>query len=308
MRIVFMGTPDFAVPCLQALIDDGHDICAVFTQPDKPKGRHGVLSTPPVKELALKYDIPVYQPDSLKNDEIKSYFASLGADLALVVAYGKILPEEFLNAPKYGCINMHASLLPKLRGAAPIQWSIINGEKRSGVTAMQMDKGLDTGDILLSESVEIRDDETAQELHDELSVLGAQVMRKTLLMLQRGELSPVRQDDSNSTYAPILAKELSAIDWQKSALQIHNQIRGLYPWPGASAVLNGKTLKIHSAKLLGKTEGEPGEVVFNDRRLCVACGDGNAVELLVIQAPGKKAMPVTDYLRGNPVVLGTIFE
>ena len=308
MRIVFMGTPDFAVPCLQALIDDGHDVCAVFTQPDKPKGRHGVLSAPPVKELALKYDIPVYQPDSLKNDEIKSFFASLGADLALVVAYGKILPEEFLNAPKYGCINMHASLLPKLRGAAPIQWSIINGEKRSGVTAMQMDKGLDTGDILLSESVEIRDDETAQELHDELSVLGAQVMRKTLLMLQRGELSPVRQDDSNSTYAPILTKELSAIDWQKSALQIHNQIRGLYPWPGASAVLNGKTLKIHSAKLLGKTEGEPGEVVFNDRRLCVACGDGNAVELLVIQAPGKKAMPVTDYLRGNPVVLGTIFE
>ena len=308
MRIVFMGTPDFAVPCLQALIDDGHDVCAVFTQPDKPKGRHGVLSAPPVKELALKYDIPVYQPDSLKNDEIKSFFASLGADLALVVAYGKILPEEFLNAPKYGCINMHASLLPKFRGAAPIQWSIINGEKRSGVTAMQMDKGLDTGDILLSESVEIRDDETAQELHDELSVLGAQVMRKTLLMLQKGVLLPIRQDDSQSTYAPILTKELSAIDWQKSALQIHNQIRGLYPWPGASAVLNGKTLKIHSAKLLGKTEGEPGEVVFNDRRLCVACGDGNAVELLVIQAPGKKAMPVTDYLRGNPVVLGTIFE
>ena len=308
MRIVFMGTPDFAVPCLQALIDDGHDVCAVFTQPDKPKGRHGVLSAPPVKELALKYDIPVYQPDLLKNDEIKSFFASLGADLALVVAYGKILPEEFLNAPKYGCINMHASLLPKLRGAAPIQWSIINGEKRSGVTAMQMDKGLDTGDILLSESVEIRDDETAQELHDELSVLGAQVMRKTLLMLQKGVLSPIRQEDSQSTYAPILTKELSAIDWQKSALQIHNQIRGLYPWPGASAVLNGKTLKIHSAKLLGKTEGEPGEVVFNDRRLCVACGDGNAVELLVIQTPGKKAMPVTDYLRGNPVVLGTIFE
>lgn len=308
MRIVFMGTPDFSVPCLQALIDDGHDVCAVFTQPDKPKGRHGVLSAPPVKELALKYDIPVYQPDSLKNDEIKSFFASLGADLAIVVAYGKILPEEFLNAPKYGCINMHASLLPKLRGAAPIQWSIINGEKCSGVTAMQMDKGLDTGDILLSESVEIRDDETTQELHDELSVLGAQVMRKTLLMLQKGVLSPIRQDDSQSTYAPILTKELSAIDWQKSALQIHNQIRGLYPWPGASAVLNGKTLKIHSAKLLGKTQGEPGEVVFNDHRLCVACGDGNAVELLVIQAPGKKAMPVTDYLRGNPVVLGTIFE
>ncbi|MGN0567049.1 MAG: methionyl-tRNA formyltransferase [Acutalibacteraceae bacterium] len=308
MRIVFMGTPDFSVPCLQALVDDGHDVCAVFTQPDKPKGRHGVLSAPPVKELALKYDIPVYQPDSLKNDEIKSSFASLGADLAIVVAYGKILPEEFLNAPKYGCINMHASLLPKLRGAAPIQWSIINGEKRSGVTAMQMDKGLDTGDILLSESVEIRDDETAQELHDELSVLGAQVMRKTLLMLQNGVLSPIRQDDSQSTYAPILTKELSAIDWQKSALQIHNQIRGLYPWPGASAVLNGKTLKIHSAKLLGKTQGEPGEVVFNDHRLCVACGDGNAVELLVIQAPGKKAMPVADYLRGNPVVLGTIFE
>ena len=195
MRIVFMGTPDFSVPCLQALIDDGHDVCAVFTQPDKPKGRHGILTQPPVKELALKYNIPVYQPKTLRTDEAKELFKSLDAELAIVVAYGKILPDELLHTPKYGCINMHASLLPKLRGAAPIQWAVITGEKRTGVTSMQMDAGIDTGDMLLSKSVDIGENETAEELHDRLSVLGAEVMRETISALQAGELHPVKQDD-----------------------------------------------------------------------------------------------------------------
>ncbi len=308
MRIVFLGTPDFAVPCLQALIDDGHDVCAVFTQPDKPKGRHGALMPPPVKELAVEKNIPVYQPVSLRNDEAKALFRSFEAELAIVVAYGKILPEEFLQAPKHGCINMHASLLPKLRGAAPIQWAIVNGETSSGVTAMQMDIGLDTGDMLYSESVEIGENETAEELHDNLSVLGAKVMRKTIDLLESDSLNPVKQDNSKSSYAPILTKELSKIDWQKSASDIHNQVRGLYSWPGASAVLGDKIIKIHSTKVCEKVSGKAGEVVENGSRLVVACGDGKGIELCVIQAPGKRAMSASDYMRGNPIKLGTIFE
>lgn len=308
MRIVFMGTPDFAVPCLQALIDDNHDVCAVYTQPDKPKGRHGVMTPPPVKALALEHNIPVYQPKSLKNDEAKADFVSLNADLAIVVAYGKILPEEFLNAPKYGCINMHASLLPRLRGAAPIQWSIVNGDKMSGVTSMQMDVGLDTGDMLITKAIGIGENETAEELHDRLSVLGAEVMRETISQLQANNLEPKKQDDSLSTYAPILTKELSKIDFNKSAQDIHNQVRGLYSWPGATAQLNDKTIKIHSTKLVKNVSGQAGEVVKNDTALVVACGDSNAVELVVIQAAGKKAMRAADYMRGNPIELGTILK
>ena len=303
-----MGTPDFSVPCLKALIDDGHDVCAVFTQPDKPKGRHGVLTPPPVKELALKYDIPVYQPKTLKTDEAKELFKSLNADLAIVVAYGKILPGEFIHAPKYGCINMHASLLPKLRGAAPIQWSIITGEKRTGVTSMQMDEGLDTGDMLISKSVEIGENETAEELHDRLSSLGSEVMRETISALQAGDLHPVKQDNEKSTYAPILTKELSKIDWNDTAQHIHDKIRGLYSWPGASGELDGKVIKIHSSRLAGACSGKPGEIIESGKRLVVSCGDGNAVEILVLQAPGKRAMPAQDFLRGNPIEKGAFFE
>lgn len=303
-----MGTPDFSVPCLQALIDDGHDVCAVFTQPDKPKGRHGTLTQPPVKELALKYNIPVYQPKTLRTDEAKELFKSLDAELAIVVAYGKILPDELLHTPKYGCINMHASLLPKLRGAAPIQWAVITGEKRTGVTSMQMDAGIDTGDMLLSKSVDIGENETAEELHDRLSVLGAEVMRETISALQAGELHPVKQDDKQSTHAPILTKELSKIDWNDTAQHIHDKIRGLYSWPGASCEFNGKVIKIHSSRLAGECGGKPGEVSESDKRLVVCCGDGNAVEILVLQAPGKRAMPAVDFLRGNPIEKGAFFE
>ena len=292
MRIVFMGTPDFSVPCLQALIDDGHDVCAVFTQPDKPKGRHGVLTPPPVKELALKYDIPVYQPKTLKTDEAKELFKSLNAELAIVVAYGKILPGEFIHAPKYGCIKM----------------CLLNGETETGVTSMQMDEGLDTGDMLISKSVEIGENETAEELHDRLSSLGSEVMRETIAELQAGNLHPVKQDNEKSTYAPILTKELSKIDWNDTAQHIHDKIRGLYSWPGASGELDGKVIKIHSSRLAGACSGKPGEIIESGKRLVVSCGDGNAVEILVLQAPGKRAMPVQDFLRGNPIEKGAFFE
>ncbi len=308
MRIVFMGTPDFSVPCLQALIDDGHDVCAVYTQPDKPKGRHGILTPPPVKELAQKYNIPVYQPKTLRVDEEKAFFKSLGADLAIVIAYGKILPIEILEAPEHGCINLHASLLPKLRGAAPIQWSIVNGEKQTGVTSMQMDAGIDTGDMLISKSVDIGENETAEELYDRLSVLSAEVMRDTIDALKKGELNPVKQNDAESTHAPILTKELSKIDWSDTAQHIHDKIRGLYSWPGAVAELDGKVIKIHSARIFGECGGVPGEIVENTKHLVVACGDGRGVEILVLQAPGKKAMPAPDFLRGNPIAAGAKFD
>ena len=244
----------------------------------------------------------------MRTDEAKELFKSLDAELAIVVAYGKILPDELLHTPKYGCINMHASLLPKLRGAAPIQWAVITGEKRTGVTSMQMDAGIDTGDMLLSKSIDIGKNETAEELHDRLSVLGAEVMRETISALQAGELHPVKQDDRQSTHAPILTKELSKIDWNDTAQHIHDKIRGLYSWPGATCEFKGKVIKIHSSRLAGECGGKPGEVSESDKRLVVCCGDGNAVEILVLQAPGKRAMPAGDFLRGNPIEKGAFFE
>ena len=303
-----MGTPDFAVPTLEALIGAGHELAAVVTQPDKPKGRGKAVLMTPVKEKALECGIPVYQPKTLRTDEAKELFKSLDAELAIVVAYGKILPDELLHTPKYGCINMHASLLPKLRGAAPIQWAVITGEKRTGVTSMQMDAGIDTGDMLLSKSVDIGENETAEELHDRLSVLGAEVMRETISALQAGELHPVKQDDKQSTHAPILTKELSKIDWNDTAQHIHDKIRGLYSWPGATCEFKGKVIKIHSSRLAGECGGKPGEVSESDKRLVVCCGDGNAVEILVLQAPGKRAMPAGDFLRGNPIEKGAFFD
>ena len=235
MRTVFMGTPDFAVPCLQRLFDCGCEVCGVFTQPDKPKGRHGVLTAPPVKELALKMGVPVFQPTKMRDGTALEMLKSVQPELVIVVAYGKILPKEILDYPKYGCINIHASLLPKLRGAAPIQWSVINGCKVTGVTSMQMDEGLDTGDMLISREIEIGENETAGELHDRLSALGADVLEETLEALKKGELKPVKQNDAEFTYAPMLSKELSPVDWSLSAREVHNKIRGLSPWPSAQS-------------------------------------------------------------------------
>lgn len=308
MRIVFMGTPDFAVPCLQKLIDCGHEISGVFTQPDKPKGRHGVMTPPPVKELALKNGLTVYQPVKMKDGTALEMLRQAAPELVIVVAYGKILPKEILELPKYGCINIHASLLPKLRGAAPIQWSVINGFEKTGVTSMQMDEGLDTGDMLIKKETAIGENETAGELHDRLSLLGAQVLEETLCALEKGELKPVKQNHSEFTYAPMLSKELSPIDWNLSAQEVHNKIRGLSPWPSASARLGEKNVKIHRSVLTDEKGGLPGEIIEAGKRLVVSCGDGKCIEILEIQAENKKAMSAADFLRGNPVKTGERFS
>lgn len=308
MRIVFMGTPEFAVPCLQKLIDCGHEVTGVFTQPDKPQGRKMILTPPPVKELALANGIPVYQPVKMRDGTALEMLKEADPELAIVVAYGKILPKEILELPKYGCINIHASLLPKLRGAGPIQWSVINGFDKTGVTSMQMDEGLDTGDMLISREIEIGENDTAGDMHDKLSVLGAQVLEETINALIAGELKPQKQNHDEFTYAPMLSKELSPIDWNAPAHEVHNKIRGLSPWPSATAVLGGKKVKIHKSILVTDSAKSAGEVVENGKRLVVSCGDGKCIEILNIQAEGKKAMSAADFMRGNAVNIGDKFE
>lgn len=308
MRIVFMGTPEFAVPCLQKLIDCGHEVTGVFTQPDKPQGRKMILTPPPVKELALANSIKVYQPVKMRDGAALEMIKEANPELIIVVAYGKILPKEILDYPEFGCINIHASLLPKLRGAAPIQWSIINGFDKTGVTSMQMDEGLDTGDMLIKGELEISENETAGELHDKLSVLGAEILEKTINSLLAGTLFAEKQNHDEFTYAPMLSKELSPIDWNLSAKEIHNKIRGLSPWPSANAKLCGKTVKIHKSILTNENGGKPGEIIKADKNLIVSCGDGKCIEIVELQAEGKKSMSAADYLRGNPVKTGTLFE
>ncbi|MCR5484553.1 MAG: methionyl-tRNA formyltransferase [Clostridiales bacterium] len=306
MDIVFMGTPEFSVPCLKRLISDGHRVSGVFTQPDKPKGRGNIMTPPPVKVEALKNGIPVFQPMSMKDGTALDILKKLSPELIIVTAYGKILPKEILFYPKYGCINIHASLLPKYRGAAPIQWSVINGEKKTGVTSMQMNEGLDTGDMLLSDEIEIGENDNAGVVHDKLSELGAEVMSKTIDALLKGELRPVKQDDSLSNYAPMLTKELCPVDWSRPASEVHNMIRGLSPWPVAVTTVDGKPVKLHESRLCDITGGREGEVVECTGSLVISCGDKKCVEILKIQAQGKKAMSAADYLRGNRMEKGTI--
>ncbi len=307
MRIIFMGTPDFSVPCLEALIKSDNEVVGVFTQPDKPKGRGYELTPPPVKVCALNNNLPVFQPASMRNGEALEIINSLNAELIIVVAFGKILPKEILESVKYGCINIHASLLPMLRGAAPIQWSIINGESETGVTSMQMDVGLDTGDMLIKKAITINEDITAEELFDELSEMGAEVLIETIDALKNNELHPEKQDDALSNYAPIITKEICPLDFSKSALEVHNKVRGLYSWPIATTVINGKKFKIHKSKLLEESfTGNSGEIVDNNNRLVIMCGDGKCVEILEIQAEGKKKMDTQSFLRGQRIEIGTI--
>ena len=302
-----MGTPDFSVPCLEALIKT-EEVVGVFTQPDKPKGRGYELTPPPVKVCAEKHNIPVFQPASMRDGKALEIISSLNAELIIVVAFGKILPKEVLESVEYGCINIHASLLPKLRGAAPIQWSIINGEEVTGVTSMQMDVGLDTGDMLIKKSIPITENMNSGELHDALSLLGAEVMTETIDLLKKGGLNPQIQDDSLSNYAPMLSKELCPIDFYDTAKNIHNKIRGLYPWPVAVTKLGGKVLKIHESRLSDtKTCAEAGTVIDLQNGICVACGDGNTVLLTEIQLEGKKRMNYSDFLRGHKIEKGTVF-
>lgn len=307
MRIIFMGTPDFSVPCLEALVKSKHEVVGVFTQPDKPKGRGYELAPPPVKVCALDNNLTVFQPKSMRDGEALEIINSLNADLIIVVAFGKILPKEILESVKYGCINIHASLLPKLRGAAPIQWSIINGDAETGVTSMQMDVGLDTGDMLIKKVIKITDEMNAGELFDELSIMGAEVLLETIDAVENNELKPVKQDDSQSTYASMLSKELCPIDFSKPAQVVHNQIRGLCPWPVATTKVNGKLLKVFKSKVIKLNKcGDFGKVIDNDNKLVVSCGDGNGIEILELQAEGKKRTDTASYLRGNKIELGTI--
>ncbi len=301
MRIVFMGTPAFAVPCLQALVEAGHEVCGVFTQPDKPKGRGYHLIAPPVKEYAITKNIPVFQPQKMRDGEALAQLEQLQPEIIVVVAYGKLLPPDILQLPPKGCVNVHASLLPKYRGAAPIQWSVLNGEKITGVTTMMMDEGLDTGDMLESEQTEIGAEETAGELQERLAPLGAKLLVRTLEKIQAGTAVRTKQEDSLSCYAPMLQKSLSPIDWNKPADAVHNLVRGLNPWPGASTVLEGKQLKIHRATL-AQGSGAPGEVL-SLAPVVVACGDQRALQLQEVQYEGKKRMPAQDFLRGHPVKL-----
>lgn len=309
MNIVFMGTPDFAVPCLQALIDNGENVQAVFTQPDKPKGRGYKMLPPPVKSLALTYNIPVYQPLSLKKGEdaenALNILKELSPDLIIVVAYGKILPKEILELPKYYCINVHASLLPRYRGAAPIQWCVLNGEKETGVTTMLMAEGLDTGDMLLKESVAIGDDETASELHDRLSAVGAELLIKTISAVKVGTITREKQKDSLSNYASMITKDMCPIDFSLPAQQIHNKIRGLSASPCAATMLNGKRLKIFKSTMSDKKKYDlAAGTVVNEKDFTVVCGDGYTVTFTEVQSEGGKRMKVSDFLRGNHIEKG----
>ena len=308
MKIVFMGTPDFSVPCLERLVSDGEEVVGVFTQPDKPKGRGYEMAFSPVKECAIKHNIPVFQPKSMKDGEALKIIETLNPDLTIVVAYGKILPKEILYFPKYNSINIHASLLPAYRGAAPIQWSILNGEKVTGVTSMLMNEGLDTGDMLLSEKIEITENMNAGELHDALSIMGAEVMSKTIAEVKANSLKPKKQDDSLSNYSPMLSKALCPTDFTKSAQEVHNHIRGLSPWPVATATLNGKKLKLYSSVIGGKTNLAPGTVVSTDGVISVACGDGICVDILSVQAEGKKRMSSKDFLLGHKIEKGSVLS
>lgn len=304
-----MGTPDFAVPCLQALIDNGENVQAVFTQPDKPKGRGYKMLPPPVKSLALTYNIPVYQPLSLKKGEdaenALNILKELSPDLIIVVAYGKILPKEILELPKYYCINVHASLLPRYRGAAPIQWCVLNGEKETGVTTMLMAEGLDTGDMLLKESVAIGDDETASELHDRLSAVGAELLIKTISAVKVGTITREKQEDSLSNYASMITKDMCPIDFSLPAQQVHNKIRGLSASPCAVTMLNGKRLKIFKSTMSDKKKYDLATgTVVNEKDFTVVCGDGYTVTFTEVQSEGGKRMKVSDFLRGNHIEKG----
>ena len=302
MRIVFMGTPDFAVPSLQALIDAGHDVCAVYTQPDKPQGRKQILTAPPVKTLALEHDIPVFQPNTLKNEDEQARLREIAPEVIIVVAYGKLLPKAVLDIPPHGCINVHGSLLPRWRGAAPIQWAVIAGDEMAGVTTMQMAEGLDTGDMLLTYETKVGEKETAGELFDRLAQSGAELLTQTLVKLD--EITPRPQDDAQSCYAHMLDKQMAVIDWSKSAHEIDCLIRGLNPWPIALTTLSGERLKVFAAEK-ANGNGEPGTVLeANPKKgLTVACGEG-ALKLTEIQLVGGKRMKATDFLRGHSLEVG----
>lgn len=307
MKIVFMGTPDFAVGALQALIDAGHQVVAVVTQPDRAKGRSRELQMTPVKACAIQYDIPVFQPQKIRASEAVEQLRSYEADVFVVAAFGQILSEEILEMPRYGCINIHASLLPKYRGAGPIQWAVIDGEKETGITIMQMDKGIDTGDILLQKKVQIAEDETGESLFDKLQKEGAELVVQALMKLEKGELHPIPQKEEEASYARMLDKDMGHIDWSKPAKELDCLIRGLISWPGAYTDYQGKTLKIWKEKPEeSSTDLTPGTITQTEKdSFCVQTGEG-MLRILEVQMEGKKRMHVRDFLLGCHLAVGDI--
>ncbi|MDD6810287.1 MAG: methionyl-tRNA formyltransferase [Lachnospiraceae bacterium] len=315
MKVVFMGTPDFSVAALETIIKAGHQVTAVVTQPDKPKGRGKEMQITPVKACALKYNIPVFQPVKIKMPDEVERLRTYEADVFVVAAFGQILSEEILTMPKFGCINIHASLLPKYRGAGPIQWAILNGEKETGVTIMQMDKGIDTGDMLFARKIPIAKKETGDSLHDKLAQLGAEMIVEALSKIEAGEVTPVKQNDADSCYAKMLQKSMGKIEWTKPAAEIERLVRGLNSWPSAYTSFHGKTLKIWESDVCEKnatelrTEGAvlPGMVAAVEKdAVYVQTGDG-LLKVTEVQLEGKKRMPVKDFLLGYPIKPGEIF-
>ena len=307
IRTVFMGTPNFAIPTLEVLLAAGLNLVGVYTQPDRPKGRGQALAAPPAKEAARRHNIPVFQPLKLRAPEVVAELRALAPDLIVVVAFGQILPKSVLEIPQYGCINVHASLLPKYRGAAPINQAIIDGETETGITTMLMDAGLDTGPMLLKRSLTIGPDETAGELHDRLCALGGETIAATLQLLLRNELRPQEQDGSQSCYAAMLKKEDGRIDWSQSARQIHNRIRGLAPWPGTYTYLNNEPLKLFLTRVEAG-EGEPGVILPPTAdAVRIACGSG-VLAVRELQLPGKKRLAAADFLRGCALLVGSRLE
>lgn len=304
MKIVFMGTPDFAVTALEALINAGHEITLVVTQPDKEKGRGKSVSESAVKVCAKQHDIPVFQPIKIKTQDSVDYLRQFEADIFVVAAFGQILSKEILDMPRLGCVNIHASLLPKYRGAAPIQWSVINGDEYTGVTIMKMDVGLDTGDILMMEKVKLDEDETGGSLFDKLAILGGEIIVKALPLIEKGELEAVPQNHEESTYAGMLSKEMGRLDFNKDAKSLEALIRGCNPWPGTFTFINGKSLKIWKASV-SNDNGTPGTIInVTSDSVVIACKEG-ALNVTELQLEGKKRMSAHDFLLGYKLEIGT---
>ena len=302
MKVLFMGTPDIATGCLQELIDNKYNVIGVVTQPDKPQNRGKKLGMPPVKELALKHEIEVYQPQKAREEGFVNILKELKPDIIVVVAFGQILPKSILDIPKLGCINVHVSLLPKLRGAAPINWTIINGDTKTGVTTMYMDEGLDTGDIILTEEFDLDDEITAGELHDKMKEIGAKTLIETLKLIEKEEAPRTPQNHDEMTYAPMMNKQLGQIDWNKSAKQIHDLVRGVNPWPSAYTTYKENIMKVWKTKVIDKTSNkQPGTVLSVDKEgIQVSTGE-NIILIKEIQMPGKKRVEVSEYIKGNSI-------
>lgn len=307
MKVVFMGTPDFAVGALEALVKAGHEVTAVVTQPDRQKGRSLEMSYSPVKECALRYNLPVFQPERIKKAEAVEVLRGYEADIFVVAAFGQILSKEILEMPKYGCINIHASLLPKYRGAAPIQWAILNGDDVTGVTIMQMNEGLDTGDILTTKEVTISDEDTGESLFDKLAIAGAKLLIETLPEIERGTITPVKQDEEKATHVRMLTKEMGKINWEKEAVVLERLVRGMNSWPSAYCRIRNKNMKVWKAAVLSEdTDGRPGEIVkITKDALYIQTGKGQLV-LLEVQMESKKRMSVKDFLIGYQLEAGEI--